>query len=80
MNRCPCKSLPDKVTQHFEIPPLMSGVGRDALLFIGSTDREVSYHIYYNRENIKYHKYKRNQNKPYVYVERTPNQNGMYDC
>lgn len=79
-NKCTCKALPNKIGQHFEIPQLLGGLGKDAILFIGSTDRSISYKVYYNLESSKFHQYKRkNSNKPYVYIEKTPNENGMYD-
>ena len=65
---------------HFEIPKLISGIGEDAIAFIGSADRKEQYRVYYNPAQIKYHSYrKRGRNKPYVYIEKTPNENGMYD-
>lgn len=79
MNKCPCKGIPGKITQHFEIPPVLNGVGTDNILFVGSTDGYTSFKIYYNISAIKFNKYRRNQNKPYVYIDKTPNENGMYD-
>ena len=59
----------------------MDGIGDDAILFIGSTDRTVSYKIYYTKQAIEYVKYKKRKgSRPYVYIERTPNENNMYDC
>lgn len=79
-NKCPCKGLPGKTIQHFEIPQLMDGLGRDAILYIGSTDRTTSYRVYFNLEAVKYQKYRRRDiNKPYVYIEKTPNEHNMYD-
>ena len=58
----------------------MTGLGRDAVIFVGSVDRTVSYRVYYNLEAIKYQKYRRRDtDRPYVYIEKTPNANGMYD-
>lgn len=80
MNKCPCKGLPGKVTQHFEIPQLLQGIGNVALLFVGSTDKSVSYKIYSDLKSIKYQKYRKKAlNEPYVYVDRTINKNGMHD-
>ena len=86
-NKCSCiSSLANaKMAKHFEIPQLMPGLGSDALMFVGSTDRSNSFKIYYNLEAIKYQqhyqRYKKKPNpKPFVYVEKTPNENGMYDC
>lgn len=79
-NKCPCKPIMGKTIQHFEIPQLMDGLGRDAILYIGSTDRTTSYRVYFSQEAVKYEKYrKRGNNKPYIYIEKTPNENGMYD-
>ena len=86
-NKCSCMSslANAKMAKHFEIPQLMPGLGVDALAFVGSTDRSHAFKIYYNLEAIKcqqhYQKYrKRPNNKPFVYIEKTPNENGMYDC
>lgn len=79
-NKCPCKQVPGKTIQHFEIPQLMDGLGKDAILYIGSTDRTTSYRVYFNLEAVKFQKYRRRDfNKPYVYIEKTPNENNMYD-
>ena len=65
---------------HFQIPQVISGIGEDALFFVGSADRQVRYKVYFTPSQAKYHKYRRyNANKPYVYIEKTPNENGMYD-
>ena len=86
-NKCSCiSSLANaKMAKHFEIPQLMPGLGSDALMFVGSTDRSNSFKIYYNLEAIKYQQHyqkyrKRPNSKPFVYIEKTPNENGMYDC
>ena len=86
-NKCSCiSSLANaKMAKHFEIPQLMPGLGADALAFVGSTDRSHAFKVYYNLEAIKYQQYyqkyrKRYTPKPFVYVEKTPNENGMYDC
>lgn len=86
-NKCSCMSslANAKMAKHFEIPQLMPGLGADALAFVGSTDRSYAFKVYYNLEAIKYQQYyqkyrKRYIPKPFVYVEKTPNENGMYDC
>ena len=86
-NKCSCMSslANAKMAKHFEIPQLMPGLGVDALAFVGSTDRSHAFKIYYNLEAIKYQqhyqRYRKKPNpKPFVYVEKTPNENGMYDC
>ena len=86
-NKCSCMSslANAKMAKHFEIPQLMPGLGADALMFVGSTDRSNAFKVYYNLEAVKYQqhyqKYRKKSNpKPFVYVEKTPNENGMYDC
>lgn len=79
MNKCPCKDLPPKMAKHFEIPRLMEGLGEDAVMYVGSTDRAVPFKVYYTPASLKFAKYKRNASKPYVYIERTPNENNKYD-
>lgn len=80
MNQCPCKGLPGKITQHFEIPQLLQGLGGAALFFVGSTDKMISYKIYYDIKSLNYQKYrKRPIDEPYVYVDRSLNKNGMHD-
>ena len=86
-NKCSCMSslANAKMAKLFEIPQLMPGLGVDALAFVGSTDRSHAFKVYYNLEAIKYQQHyqkyrKRPNNKPFVYIEKTPNENGMYDC
>ena len=86
-NKCSCiSSLANaKMAKHFEIPQLMPGLGVDALAFVGSTDRSHAFKVYYKLEAVKYQQHyqkyrKRSNPKPFVYVEKTPNENGMYDC
>ena len=86
-NKCSCMSslANAKIAKHFEIPQLMPGLGVDALAFVGSTDRSHAFKIYYNLEAIKYQQHyqkyrKRPNNKTFVYIDKTPNENGMYDC
>ena len=86
-NKCSCMSslANAKMAKHFEIPQLMPGLGVDALAFVGSTDRSNAFKVYYNLEAVKYQQHyqkyrKRPNNKPFVYIEKTPNENGMYDC
>lgn len=65
---------------HFEIPQIVNDFGEDAIEFIGSTNKEIQFKVYTNK-NFRYHKYKtRRANKPYVYIDTTPNENNMYDC
>lgn len=64
---------------HFEIPQLVNDFGDDAISFIGSIDREISFKVYTDK-SYRYHKYKmRGKDKPYVFIDTTPNENNMYD-
>lgn len=75
-----CTSPVGKSELHFEIPQLVNGIGEDAIVWVGSADRKQQYRVYFTPTQVKYHKYKRRvSNRPYVYIERTPNENGMYD-
>jgi len=85
-NKCECMSelANAKMAKHFEIPQLMPGLGSDSILFVGSTDRSTSFKVYYNLQTTKYNRYyeryKRKKSlKPYVYIEKTLNENNMYD-
>lgn len=65
---------------HFEIPPLVNDLGDNAIIFIGSVDRQEEWTVY-TSTSYHYHKYKkRKSNRPYVYIEFTLNENGMYDA
>lgn len=65
---------------HFEIPPLINDLGDNAIIFIGSVDRQEEWTVY-TSTSYHYHKYrKRKSNRPYVYIELTLNENGMYDA
>ena len=75
-----CVTSSGKSESHFEIPVLMNDLGRDAIDWIGTIDKEDRFDVYYTLDALKYRKYKkRGANKPYVYIDKTPNQNGMYD-
>lgn len=77
-----CEESSGKTAMHFEIPQLMDILGEDAIDFIGSADRGVNYkeNTYFSAKMASYHKYKkRGKDKPYIYIEKTPNENGMYD-
>lgn len=80
-NKCCTSDIPAKAALHCEIPQLMDGLGRDAITYIGSTDRSFPFDVYFSKDAAKSHAYKRRgKERPYVYIERTPNVNGMYDC
>lgn len=75
-----CNSASGKSEMHFEIPVLMNDLGVDAIDWIGTIDKTERYDVYYSLDPLKYRQYKkRGANKPYVYIDKTPNQNGMYD-
>lgn len=75
-----CNNAAGVSEKHFEIPQTISGIGEDAIYWIGSADRKQQFSIYYNPVQASYHKFKKhNKNRPYVYIERTPNENGMFD-
>ena len=76
-----CTTSSGKSIKHFEIPALTNDLGAAAIEWIGSADKEYRYDVYFTSDALKYRKYKkRGADKPYVYVDRTLNQNGMYDC
>ena len=75
-----CNAPSGKSEAHFEIPALVNDLGIDAIEWIGSVDRSVRFDVYYTTDGLKYRKYKkRGADRPYVYIEKAPNQNGMYD-
>lgn len=75
-----CNHPSGKSEAHFEIPVLMNDLGLDAIEWIGSIDKQVRFDVYYTLDGLKYRKYKkRGADRPYVYIEKAPNQNGMYD-
>lgn len=75
-----CVTSSGKSEMHFEIPVLMNDLGYDAVEWIGTIDKQQRFDVYYSLDGLKYRKYKkRGANKPYVYIEKAPNQNGMYD-
>lgn len=75
-----CVTSSGKSETHFEIPILMNDLGDDAIEWIGTVDKEIRYDVHYSLDGLKYRKYKkRGANKPYIYIEKAPNQNGMYD-
>lgn len=75
-----CCNHSDKSNLHFEIPQLMDDLGESAIYYIGSIDRKFPYEVYFSPTAMSMHKYKRRgKTKPYVYIEKTPNENNMYD-
>lgn len=81
LNRCPCKSFGEPVA-HFEIPQIVNDFGMDGINYIGSTDRQLPFTVYYSQPQAfnYYNKYRRRgKNKPTVYLDSAPNKNGMID-
>ena len=78
-----CNAPSGKSVLHFEIPQLVDSMGLDAIDFIGSADRgnNLKKNVYFSSKTANYHKYKRfGATDPYIYIEKTPNENKMYDC
>lgn len=83
LERCRCGKLSDgdTITSHFEIPQIVSDYGKQAIEYIGSTDRQNKFTIITSLSELNNRKYrKRGQNKPYVWIDFSPNENGMLDC
>lgn len=83
LERCRCGKLSDgdTITAHFEIPQIVSDYGKQAIEYIGSTDRQNKFTIITSLSELNNRKYrKRGQNKPYVWIDFSPNENGMLDC
>lgn len=79
--KCNCSKGSHKSEIHFEIPQLITDLGSDAISYVGSLDRKVPFKVYFDPNLAQTHQYKRRGSKsPYVYIERTPNENNMYDC
>lgn len=78
-----CDFNSGKAVKHFEIPPLVESLGKDAIDYIGAADRgnNLKDNVYFSATLAEKHKYKRyGGDSPYIYIEKTPNENGMYDC
>lgn len=83
LERCNCGKINDDDTlvAHFEIPQLVSDYGKQAIEYIGSTDRRNKFTVITSLSELQNKKYrKRGQNKPYVWIDFAPNSNGMLDC
>lgn len=80
MDKCCFGEYYSKPIAHFEIPQLLNDFGDDAILYLGSIDKQIRFKVYTN-STYRYHKLKmRGADKPYVYIDTTPNENNMYDC
>lgn len=83
LERCSCRNINpnDTLVAHFQIPQLISYYGKQAIEYIGSTDRRNKFQIITSLSELENKKYrKRGKNKPYVWVDYAPNKNGMLDC
>ena len=83
LERCSCNKVneDDTLVAHFEIPQLVTYYGKQAIDYIGSTDRRNKFNIITSLTELNNRKYrKRSANKPYVWIDYSPNENGMLDC
>lgn len=78
---CDKSPLTAKMQSHFEIPMLLTDVGEEAIIYIGSADGMYPFKVYFSLDATKANQYRRRRNlEPFVYVDRTPNSNQMCDC
>ena len=71
--RCGVKNADDTVTAHFEIPQVISQYGKQAIEYIGSTDRQNKFTIVTSLSEFNNRKYrKRSQKRPYVWIFNAP--------
>lgn len=82
LERCKCNQAIDPtMTQHFQIPQIIYNFGKQAIEYIGSTDRKQKFQIITSLSELENKKYrKRGKNKPYVWIDFAPNSKGMLDC
>ena len=82
LERCKCReSVDDTLVAHFQIPQLIHDFGKQAIEYIGSTDRKNQFQIVTSLSELEARKYrKRGKNKPYVWIDFAPNSEGMLDC
>lgn len=83
LERCSCgkASEDNTLVAHFEIPQVISYFGKQAIQYIGSTDRKNKFTVITSLTELENKKYrKRGKNKPYVWIDYSPNENGMLDC
>lgn len=82
LDRCCLSSDDEEPVMHFQIPQVIYNFGKQAIDYIGSTDRQNKFTVVTSLselQNQKYRKYKR-KNNPYVWIDFAPNANGMLDC
>ena len=83
LERCRCREYneDDTLVAHFQIPQVISYYGKQAIEYIGSTDRRNKFQIVTSLSELENRKYKkRGKYKPYVWIDNAPNENGMLDC
>ena len=83
LERCSCgkQSDGDTITAHFQIPQIVTTYGKQAINYIGSTDRQNKFTVIMSLSELQNKKYKRRGlHKPYVWIDFAPNENGMLDC
>ena len=82
LDRCRCKETDDAETlQHFQIPQVIYNLGKQAIDYIGSTDRRNKFTVITSLTELETKQYRRYQaNKPYVQIDFAPNEKGMLDC
>ena len=83
LERCSCREYnpDDTLVAHFQIPQVISYYGKQAIDYIGSTDRRNKFQIITSLTELENRKYKkRGAEKPYVWIDYSPNSNGMLDC
>lgn len=83
LERCNCRGYNpnDTLVAHFEIPQLISYFGKNAIEYIGSTDRRNKFSVITSLTELENKQYKKRAiHKPYVWIDYAPNENGMLDC
>lgn len=82
LERCKCnESVYDTIVAHFQIPQVVQDLGRQAIEYIGSSDRKNQFQIITSLGELETRQYrKRGKNKPYVWIDFAPNSEGMLDC
>lgn len=82
LERCHCKeSGENTLVAHFQIPQLIQDFGKQAISYIGSTDRMNPFQVVTSLTELETRKYKkRGKNKPFVWIDFAPNNEGMLDC
>lgn len=82
LERCSCgKTSQGQPIKHFEIPQIVTQYGKQAIDYIGSSDRQNKFTVISSLSELKTRQYKRRGlSKPYVWIDYSPNTNGMLDC